>query len=101
MSATRGTPASSQIIWLEQRGAALEEANSVQWKALGEWLEKTAWVVKPAQSSELGLHRADVLRRRIEGLVNALHYVLDCVERGDTSDMQPVRAAIASSGLAP
>lgn len=33
-----------------------------------EWLEKTEWVQKTSQSHELGQHRADVLRARIEAL---------------------------------
>lgn len=39
------------------------------WKgACEEWLEKTEWVQETSEPSELGLHRADVLRRRIEQL---------------------------------
>lgn len=30
-------------------------------------------------------------------LLEALEYALDCIERGDTSDLQPVRAAIAKA----
>ena len=30
-------------------------------------------------------------------LLEALRYVLDCAERGDLSDLQPVRAAIAKA----
>jgi hypothetical protein len=32
------------------------------------WLEKTEWVQETAQPQELGMHRADVLRQRIERL---------------------------------
>jgi hypothetical protein len=32
------------------------------------WLEKTEWVHETAQPQELGMHRADVLRQRIERL---------------------------------
>ena len=35
-------------------------------KALAEWLDKTAWVQDTSQTHELGMHRADVLRQRIE-----------------------------------
>lgn len=36
--------------------------------ALDEWMEKTHWVQDTAQVPELGMHRADVLRARIEAL---------------------------------
>lgn len=36
--------------------------------ALDEWMEKTHWVQDTAQVLELGMHRADVLRARIESL---------------------------------
>ena len=35
-------------------------------KALVEWFDKTKWVQDSVQPHELGLHRADVLRNRIE-----------------------------------
>jgi len=35
-------------------------------KALVEWFDKTEWVQDSVQPHELGLHRADVLRNRIE-----------------------------------
>jgi hypothetical protein len=33
-----------------------------------EWLDKTKWVRQTCQTHELGLHRADILRNRIEAL---------------------------------
>jgi hypothetical protein len=33
-----------------------------------EWLDKTKWVRQTCQTHELGLHRADILRDRIEAL---------------------------------
>lgn len=36
--------------------------------AFNEWLDKTEWVQETCQYYELGLHRADVLKRRIEYL---------------------------------
>lgn len=36
--------------------------------AFDEWIEKTNWVQHTANASELGKHRADVLRERIETL---------------------------------
>lgn len=40
--------------------------------ALNEWLEKTDWVQETIQARELGLHRADVMRQRIDSLQSAL-----------------------------
>jgi hypothetical protein len=37
-----------------------------------EWLDKTKWVRQTCQTHELGLHRADILRDRIEALTAAL-----------------------------
>ena len=36
--------------------------------ALQDWLDKTDWVQETAQAGELGMHRADVLKKRIEKL---------------------------------
>ena len=36
--------------------------------ALDEWMEKTDWVQQTIRPRELGMHRADVLRARIEAL---------------------------------
>jgi hypothetical protein len=55
---------------------AQDNPDSLEWKAaerveklvgvLAEWLAKTEWVQKTSDWQELGLHRADVLKRRIE-----------------------------------
>lgn len=37
--------------------------------AYNEWAKKTEWVQETAQAGELGMHRADVMRQRIEKLV--------------------------------
>lgn len=34
--------------------------------AFKEWIDKTEWVQQTAQPGELGMHRADVLRQRLE-----------------------------------
>ena len=39
--------------------------------AAKEWLYKTDWVQATAQAGELGMHRADVLQKRIETLTEA------------------------------
>ena len=37
-----------------------------------QWMNKTEWVQKSAQSHELGMHRADVLKQRIDCLVDGI-----------------------------
>lgn len=56
------------------------------------WLEKTEWVQETATAKELGLHRADVLRMRIENLErkntmlkHALQEILELNEDGMSS----------------
>ena len=39
-----------------------------QYFALNEWFEKTQWAQKTVKPRELGMHRADILRARIESL---------------------------------
>ena len=39
--------------------------------AFDEWLAKTEWVQETAQARDLGKHRADVMRERIESLQDA------------------------------
>lgn len=47
-----------------------EAANELrrQHFALNEWFEKTEWVQKTVKPRELGMHRADIMRTRIESL---------------------------------
>jgi hypothetical protein len=42
--------------------------------ALKEWSDKTEWVQETAQPLELGMHRADVLKQRIENLNKAAQH---------------------------
>lgn len=51
----------------------IDEALAVNFKAAyEEWYNKTDWVQETATPGELGKHRADVLRARIEKLENEL-----------------------------
>ena len=51
---------------IEQQVAILElEEYRKSWY---EWSEKTDWVQETAKPKELGMHRADILRKRIEDL---------------------------------
>ncbi len=49
----------------ERLNAGLYQAQEIALKA---WADKTEWVQQTCQNHELGLHRADVLRYRIEAL---------------------------------
>ena len=51
---------------LEQQKAILELEQHK--KACYEWLEKTDWVQETVKPKELGMHRADILRKRIKDL---------------------------------
>jgi hypothetical protein len=53
-----------QAITAVQRALAQPEPNYK--KALEVWLDKTEWVQETVKSHELGMHRADVLKQRIE-----------------------------------
>jgi hypothetical protein len=52
------------------------------------WHEKTEWVQDTAQPHELGMHRADVLRQRIDRLEAVNKQLLEALEMGyaDTMD---------------
>ncbi len=64
-----GTEAADRIEALtaenERLNAGLYQAQEIALKA---WADKTEWVQQTCQNHELGLHRADVLRYRIEAL---------------------------------
>jgi len=45
---------------------ALTQTESNYKKALEVWLDKTEWVQETVKPHELGMHRADVLKQRIE-----------------------------------
>ena len=51
---------------IEQQVAILEHEEYR--KTCYEWLEKTDWVQETIKPKELGMHRADILRKRIEDL---------------------------------
>lgn len=46
--------------------SAQQENSDLYRKAFETWQEKTEWVQETAKPKELGMHRADVLRQRIE-----------------------------------
>lgn len=53
------------------------EAADARYKfALDEWMNKTEWVQKTSKPRELGMHRADILKARIEALEKAQQVAL-------------------------
>lgn len=52
-------------------------------KALQEWLDKTEWVQTTSRFSELGMHRADVMRYRIEQADSRERYLSEKLEEKD------------------
>ena len=78
---------------------------ALQWQELAakQWLDKTDWVQKTAEANELGMHRADVLRHRIERLkaenaelLDALRWIAT-VNAMDYEYQVKARAAIAKA----
>lgn len=58
----------AQVDALRAQVEALTDGLICKEAALIEWFDKTDWVSKTAKPSELGKHRADVLRERVEAL---------------------------------
>lgn len=59
-----------------------------------EWLDKTEWVQDTAHYSELGMHRADVIKQRFDRLralnkelLEALKHAASCVQDNYCPDM--------------
>jgi hypothetical protein len=61
--ADAGEPARKAIIAIKE---ALAQPEPNYKKALEVWLDKTEWVQETVKPHELGMHRADVLKQRIE-----------------------------------
>ena len=53
-----------------------ENANEAAIKSLKDWHDKTDWVQETSKPRELGKHRADILRERIEALEAKLAMIL-------------------------
>lgn len=68
--------------WAVQTAAELRRLHRHE-LANAEWCEKTNWISKGIKVSELGLHRADVLKQRIEHL---------------EAELEQARAALAAQG---
>jgi len=67
------------------------------------WHEKTEWVQQTAQPSELGMHRADVLRQRIDRLHAVNEELLGALKAcrsmvGHPDNLLFIDAAIAKAG---
>lgn len=65
-------------IQMRAREAAVELRRlSKHETALQEWLDRTEWVQETGKSHELGMHRADVMRYRLNALRVSLQKLLD------------------------
>lgn len=64
--------------------------------AFSEWIEKTDWVQSTVQASELGRHRADVLRTRIDQL-KAENEVLRSIAEKHQIRLETVRCLLGAS----
>ena len=76
----RGTPHRAvQLVELTCLHAVEQQRN---WLALAlrEWLEKTEWVQQTGTPAELGMHRADVLRARIDSLSGEILMMRDVLK---------------------
>jgi hypothetical protein len=70
-----------------------------------DWLDKTNWVQETAQDGEFGMHRADVLKKRIDALNESNTELLAALEKlarvgngdhyGNSEGNMIARAAIA------
>jgi len=52
--------------------------------AAEQWIDKTDWVQKTSQPEEIGMHRADVLKQRIERLHAENAELLEALKRAHT-----------------
>jgi hypothetical protein len=74
---------------LEEAAAELRRLSSVEraYDALAlaydEWTEKTQWVQDTKQTHELGMHRADVLKQRIERLKSEKAELLELLRQSE------------------
>lgn len=61
-------------------------------QAFQQWITKTEWVQKSAQSHELGMHRADVIKQRFDQLLTEnqqLRADLEAVGAGGVGPLMP------------
>jgi len=85
---------------LEEAAAELRRLSSVERAydalalAYNEWTEKTQWVQETKQTRELGMHRADVLKQRIERLyaanlklAGAIDMIRETLNGGNVDDL--------------
>lgn len=76
--------ASLELCWgdsrIDEAAAELRRLHRVE-EAFNEWIEKTAWVQQSARPGELGMHRADVLKARIDRLERELSDLAESVAK--------------------
>jgi len=74
-----GKCADCDVAELEQENRLLRARNERLEASHAEWISKTDWVQESAWPKELGLHRADVLRQRIDRLERELSALAESV----------------------
>lgn len=89
------------ITWQSQATIELRRLHQQELANI-EWQEKTAWVQKTAKPDELGMHRADVMSRRLGRLKNQRDALLEALQNlyanpELTSAWLQARAAIAKA----
>jgi hypothetical protein len=69
-------------------------------RGYNEWTEKTQWVQETKQTYELGMHRADVLKQRIEKLKAVNQELLAALNNIEVSTHDAMTAALARAAIA-
>jgi hypothetical protein len=80
----------------------MDKPEALQWQELAakQWLDKTYWVQQTAEENELGMHRADVLRQRIERLKAERAELLAALNNIEVSTHDAMTAALARAAIA-
>lgn len=78
---------------IEQATAELHRLHRYE-QAYNEWSKKTEWVQETVQPRELGMHRADVLKQRVERLHKVNAELLEALKLIASTD--PIDAALDS-----
>jgi hypothetical protein len=84
----------------------MDKPEALQWQELAakQWLDKTDWVQQTAEVNELGMHRADVLRQRIERLkaerAELLEALISFTKSAYIKKQHPKRYAAAIAAIA-
>ena len=76
----------------QKAAAELRRLHIVE-KAFQQWITKTEWVQKSSQSHELGMHRADVMKQRLEQILIENQQLRAALEQPQC-DQEPVAGVV-------